>query len=231
MRRATRRIPTAARAEMESGARRLSRDRRAPRPPRPAPLRDRPEERRPDQPAGDEPADHAGGPAIPPRGPAAVRRICPQRADGRGPAARAPVRGQGGRFPVRHAPRSASATVSRDELEAAIESEDGHVHGPGCGHDHGAKPKKAAAKKAGQPRRKLLRPRRLRPTSRRRRRLRRSPPRRRPDRGRVRAELVEALFFCLGRRRPSTGSGRTGRGSQDGQSTTAADRGPPSLLQ
>jgi len=52
-------------------------------------------------------------------------------------------------------------TVSRDELEAAIESEEGapgHVHGPGCGHDHHdhdhdhdhAKPKakKAAAKKA-----------------------------------------------------------------------------------
>jgi trigger factor len=40
-------------------------------------------------------------------------------------------------------------TVSRADLEAAIESEDGHVHGPGCGHDHdhGAKPKKAAAKK------------------------------------------------------------------------------------
>ncbi|MGE3747048.1 MAG: trigger factor, partial [Sphingomonadaceae bacterium] len=48
-------------------------------------------------------------------------------------------------------------TVTREELEAAIESEDGapgHVHGPGCGHDHHdhdhdhAKPKKAAAKKA-----------------------------------------------------------------------------------
>lgn len=52
--------------------------------------------------------------------------------------------------------------VTRDELQAAIESEDespvGHVHGPGCGHDHHdhdhdhghAKPKakKAAAKKA-----------------------------------------------------------------------------------
>jgi trigger factor len=40
--------------------------------------------------------------------------------------------------------------VSRAELEAAIESEEGHVHGPNCGHDHhdhGAKPKKAAAKK------------------------------------------------------------------------------------
>jgi trigger factor len=46
--------------------------------------------------------------------------------------------------------------VSREELEAAIESEEGavpHVHGPGCGHDHDhdhAKPKakKAAPKKA-----------------------------------------------------------------------------------
>jgi trigger factor len=40
--------------------------------------------------------------------------------------------------------------VSRADLEAAIESEEAHVHGPGCGHDHhdhGAKPKKAAAKK------------------------------------------------------------------------------------
>jgi trigger factor len=42
-------------------------------------------------------------------------------------------------------------TVSRTELEAEIEAEEGHVHGPGCGHDHAepaAKPKKAAAKKA-----------------------------------------------------------------------------------
>ena len=45
-------------------------------------------------------------------------------------------------------------TVTRAELEAAIESEEGHVHGPGCGHDHdhdhGAKPK-AKAKKAATP--------------------------------------------------------------------------------
>jgi trigger factor len=26
--------------------------------------------------------------------------------------------------------------VTREELEASIEAEDGHVHGPGCGHDH-----------------------------------------------------------------------------------------------
>jgi trigger factor len=42
--------------------------------------------------------------------------------------------------------------VTRDELEAAIESEDGaipHVHGPDCDHDHDHKPaKKAKAKKA-----------------------------------------------------------------------------------
>ncbi|MEA3042571.1 MAG: trigger factor [Sphingomonadales bacterium] len=38
--------------------------------------------------------------------------------------------------------------ASREELEAAIEAEEGHVHGPGCGHDHEAKPaKKVAAKK------------------------------------------------------------------------------------
>jgi len=40
--------------------------------------------------------------------------------------------------------------VTRDELQAAIEAEEGHVHGPDCGHDHGEKPaakKKAPAKK------------------------------------------------------------------------------------
>jgi len=40
--------------------------------------------------------------------------------------------------------------ATRAELEADLESEEGHVHGPGCGHDHdhGGKPKakKAAAK-------------------------------------------------------------------------------------
>ena len=42
-------------------------------------------------------------------------------------------------------------TVPKAELEAAIEEEDGHVHGPDCGHAHDVKPakaKKAAAKKA-----------------------------------------------------------------------------------
>jgi trigger factor len=43
-------------------------------------------------------------------------------------------------------------TVAKAELEAAIEEEEGHVHGPGCGHDHGhddkPKAKKATAKKA-----------------------------------------------------------------------------------
>ena len=38
--------------------------------------------------------------------------------------------------------------VTKEELQAAIEAEEGHVHGPDCGHDHGeSKPKKAAAKK------------------------------------------------------------------------------------
>jgi trigger factor len=48
-------------------------------------------------------------------------------------------------------------TGTRAELEADLESEEGHVHGPGCGHDHAVKaPKKAkaakpAAKKAEAP--------------------------------------------------------------------------------
>lgn len=52
--------------------------------------------------------------------------------------------------------------VTREELEAAIEADedDGHVHGPGCGHDHhdhapktkkAAAPKKAADKKEAAP--------------------------------------------------------------------------------
>lgn len=52
----------------------------------------------------------------------------------------------------------AERQVSREELEQAIEAEEGHVHGPGCGHDHdhgeAEKPKKkkpAAAKKAKEP--------------------------------------------------------------------------------
>ena len=37
--------------------------------------------------------------------------------------------------------------ASRAQLEADLESEEGHVHGPGCGHDHAAaKPKKASKK-------------------------------------------------------------------------------------
>ena len=40
-------------------------------------------------------------------------------------------------------------TATRAQVEADLESEEGHVHGPGCGHDHApAKGKKAASKKA-----------------------------------------------------------------------------------
>lgn len=35
---------------------------------------------------------------------------------------------------------------TRAEIEADLESEEGHVHGPNCGHDHAAKPAKKAAK-------------------------------------------------------------------------------------
>jgi trigger factor len=38
--------------------------------------------------------------------------------------------------------------ADREQLEADLESEEGHVHGPGCGHDHGAAPEKAKGKKA-----------------------------------------------------------------------------------
>jgi len=40
-------------------------------------------------------------------------------------------------------------TATREQLEADLESEEGHVHSPGCGHDHHEKPKakKAAARK------------------------------------------------------------------------------------
>jgi trigger factor len=43
--------------------------------------------------------------------------------------------------------------ATRAQLEADLESEEGHVHGPGCGHDHVAveKPKKASAKKKAEP--------------------------------------------------------------------------------
>jgi len=43
----------------------------------------------------------------------------------------------------------AERKATRAELEADLESEEGHVHGPGCGHDHAEKPKakKAASKK------------------------------------------------------------------------------------
>ncbi len=47
--------------------------------------------------------------------------------------------------------------VSRQELESAIEAEEGHVHGPGCGHDHhdhaapvAAKPKAKKAKASAE---------------------------------------------------------------------------------
>ena len=52
--------------------------------------------------------------------------------------------------------------ATREELEADLESEEGHVHGPGCGHDHahdhGAKPKakKGKAKAAAKDEDKLV---------------------------------------------------------------------------
>ena len=42
-------------------------------------------------------------------------------------------------------------TTNRAELEADLESEEGHVHGPGCGHDHVAPAKGKGAKKVTKP--------------------------------------------------------------------------------
>ena len=39
---------------------------------------------------------------------------------------------------------------SREQLEADLESEEGHVHGPGCGHDHGQPAAKPAQAKKGK---------------------------------------------------------------------------------
>ncbi len=45
--------------------------------------------------------------------------------------------------------------ATRAELEADLESEEGHVHGPGCGHDHDHdEPAKPKAKKAASPKSK-----------------------------------------------------------------------------
>jgi len=43
--------------------------------------------------------------------------------------------------------------ATRSELEADLESEEGHVHGPGCGHDHDHDhaPKPKAKKATGKP--------------------------------------------------------------------------------
>jgi trigger factor len=40
--------------------------------------------------------------------------------------------------------------ATREELEADLESEEGHVHGPGCGHDHGQAAEKPKSKKASK---------------------------------------------------------------------------------
>ena len=39
--------------------------------------------------------------------------------------------------------------TTRAELEADLESEEGHVHGPGCGHDLGEEPKKSRREQGG----------------------------------------------------------------------------------
>ena len=87
--------------------------------------------------------------------------LCPAGADGRSPDARAALRGQGRRLPVREG-RITDRKATREQLEADLESEEGHVHGPGCGHDHDhaekPKAKKAAAKKDAEPKGEVKEP-------------------------------------------------------------------------
>jgi trigger factor len=47
----------------------------------------------------------------------------------------------------------ADRKATREALEADLESEEGHVHGPGCGHDHSHEPtaKKGSAKSKAKP--------------------------------------------------------------------------------
>jgi trigger factor len=47
--------------------------------------------------------------------------------------------------------------ASREELEADLESEEGHVHGPGCGHDH-AEPKAKKGKAKAEPKAETKKP-------------------------------------------------------------------------
>jgi trigger factor len=47
--------------------------------------------------------------------------------------------------------------ASREELEADLESEEGHVHGPGCGHDH-AEPKAKKGKAKAEPKAEAKKP-------------------------------------------------------------------------
>ena len=181
------------------GARRLSRHRRAPRPPRPAALRDRPEERRRGQPAGDEPADHAGRPAIPARGPPAVRRICPQRADGRRPAARALVRGQGRRLLF------AKAEISERDGDPRGARGGDRIRGRPCPRP-GLRPRSRSRRQGQEGRREEAgrqegegrRPRQPRPRPSRRRR----PRRRRPRRPKAPAEEGQPRSRRRRRRRP-----------------------------
>ena len=68
--------------------------------------------------------------------------------------------------------------VTRAELEADLESEEGHVHGPGCGHDHARG--QGPAKKAEEAGRQEGRRRSRRPPRRRQAGRRRRPSRSRP---------------------------------------------------
>ena len=133
--------PEAALKEIEADAEDYRKHRGSPGPPRPAAVRDRRGQRHRGQPAGNEPADRPGCGAISAQGPRAFVHYVQQK-----PMAAAQLRAplyedKVVDFLFSKAEIS-DRTVTRAELEADLESEEGHVHGPGCGHDHGeAKPR------------------------------------------------------------------------------------------
>ena len=45
----------------------------------------------------------------------------------------------------------AERKVTRAEIEADLESEEGHVHGPGCGHDHARPSRRRQGGEEGRP--------------------------------------------------------------------------------
>ena len=135
-------------ADPESGARGnrersrgLSQHRGAPRAARAAAVRNRRRQWRRHLAAGNEPADRPGGAAISAQGPRALHRSMSSRTRWPPPSCARPLYEDKVVDFLFSKAEISDRAVTRAELEADLESEEGHVHGPDCGHDHApAKP-------------------------------------------------------------------------------------------